>query len=78
MGVLREGTVIAAAGIASGVVGGLVLTRVAGGFLPDLRVPGAAAVIGAATVLVSAAIVASLVPAARASKVDVMRALRDE
>ncbi|MEZ5286410.1 MAG: ADOP family duplicated permease [Vicinamibacterales bacterium] len=78
LGVLREGTLIAGAGIVAGILGGLVLTRLAGGFLPDLRIPGAAAIVGAATVLVSAAVAASLVPAARASKVDVMQALRDE
>jgi ABC-type lipoprotein release transport system permease subunit len=35
-------------------------------------------VVGAAAVLVTAAIVASLMPAARASRVDVMQALRSD
>jgi ABC-type lipoprotein release transport system permease subunit len=35
-------------------------------------------VLGAAAVLIGAAVLASLMPAARASRVDVMRALRSE
>jgi ABC-type lipoprotein release transport system permease subunit len=35
-------------------------------------------VVGAAAVLIGAAIVASLMPAARASRVDLVRALRSE
>ena len=40
--------------------------------------PGVIPVAGAAMILVGAAIVASLVPAARASRVDVVQALRSE
>ena len=40
--------------------------------------PGALPVVGAAVVLVGAAILASLMPAARASRVDVLQALRSE
>ena len=40
--------------------------------------PGALAGLGAATVLAGAAILASLMPAARASRVDVLQALRSE
>ena len=40
--------------------------------------PGALPLLGAATILVAAAILASLMPAARASRVDVMQALRSE
>jgi ABC-type lipoprotein release transport system permease subunit len=43
-----------------------------------VELPGALPVIGAAAVLIGAAIVASLMPAARASRVDVLRALRSE
>ena len=39
--VLGEGAVIAGAGIVAGVVGGLVLARVVGGYIPDVRLPGA-------------------------------------
>lgn len=47
-------------------------------FVPDVRMPGALPVLGAAAVLVAAAVVASLMPAARASRVDVLQALRSE
>jgi predicted permease len=76
--VLAEGAVIAIAGIGIGVAGGLVLTRVAGGYVPDMRVPGALPVLAASAVLGTAAILASVLPAARASRVDVVEALRSE
>jgi predicted permease len=76
--ILGEGAVIACAGIAAGVVGGIALARVVGVFLQDVSLPGALPLFGAATILVSAAVVASLMPAARASRVDVMQALRSE
>jgi hypothetical protein len=76
--VLGEGAVIAGAGIAVGALGGFVLARVVGGYIQDVRIPGVTAAIGAATILVAAAIVASLMPAARASRVDVIQALRSE
>jgi ABC-type antimicrobial peptide transport system permease subunit len=43
-----------------------------------MHFPGALPVLGAATILVTAAIAAALVPAARASRVDVIQALRSE
>jgi len=76
--ILGEGAVIAGAGIAAGVVGGIALARIVGVFLQDVSLPGALPLLGAATILVAAAILASLMPAARASRVDVMQALRSE
>jgi len=76
--VLGEGAVIAAVGILSGVVGGLALVQVVGGFITAIRIPDALPVVAAASVLVAAALVASLVPAARASRIDVMQALRED
>lgn len=77
-GVLNEGAVIAAGGILAGVLGGLALTRVASGFLADVRMPGLGTAAAAAALLALAAVVASLVPASRAARVDVARALRSE
>jgi predicted permease len=74
--VLREGAVIAGAGIVAGAVGGLALARAVGSYIADVRIPGAVPIAGAAVVLVAAAILASLMPAARASRVDVIKALR--
>jgi predicted permease len=76
--VLGEGAVIAAIGIAVGVVAGLILARVVGGYIPDVRMPGLSTVAGAAGILVTAAILASFTPAARAARVDVISALRPE
>ena len=78
MRVLSEGVVIAAIGIAAGAAGGYVLARVAARFFATVQMPGAVAVMGAAAVLIGAAIAASLMPAARASRVDVLQALRSE
>jgi predicted permease len=76
--VLGEGAVIAAAGVVAGAVGGFLLARIARSYVTDVRLPGALPIIGAAAVLVLAAVVASLMPAARASRVDVIQALRAE
>jgi predicted permease len=76
--VLGEGTVIAAAGIAAGAVGGMAMARVVSGYIQEVRLPGALPVVGAATILVAAAVLASLIPAARASRVDVIQALRSD
>jgi predicted permease len=76
--ILGEGAVIAGAGIVTGIIGGFALLRFAGGFFGNIEVPGALPLAGAAVVLIVAAIAASLMPAARASRVDVMQALRSE
>jgi predicted permease len=76
--ILAEGAAIAVIGIAAGAVGGFVLSIVAARFVTDIQLPGALPVVGAAAVLVGAAIVASLMPAARAARVDVLQALRSE
>jgi predicted permease len=76
--VLSEGAVIAGAGIVAGAIGGVALTQLAGAYLPGTRLPGAVPIAGAAAILVAAAILASLMPAARASRIDVIQALRSE
>ena len=69
---------IAAAGIAAGAIGGIALARLVGSYITDIRVPGILPILGAAAILVAAAMLASLMPAARASRVDVMQALRSD
>ena len=76
--VVSEGVVIAAIGIAAGVTGGYALAAIATKFFARVEVPGAVPMAGAAAVLIGAAAIASLTPAARASRVDVMQALRSE
>jgi ABC-type antimicrobial peptide transport system permease subunit len=74
--VIGEGTVITAAGIGAGLVCGLALQGLAGSYFENLHMPGAWVVIGAAGVLLTAAVVASAWPAMRAARVDVIQALR--
>jgi ABC-type lipoprotein release transport system permease subunit len=62
----------------AGAAFGLVVARVAGSYFSDLKIPGALAVIVSAFVLLGAAVVASMLPAARAARVDVIQALRSE
>jgi predicted permease len=76
--VLREGAAIAATGVLAGSAGGFALTRLAGSYIEGVKIPGALTIAGAAVVVVAAALVASMVPAARAARVDVIDALRPE
>ena len=76
--VLGEGVVIAVTGIVAGVLGGLLLTRLVNAYITEVTIPGALTIVAAAAVLAAAAIGASLMPAARASRVDVMQALRSD
>jgi putative ABC transport system permease protein len=73
--VLSEGASIVAAGIAAGAACGYVFAGVAASHIANVRFPGAVPVPAAATVL---AVAASLMPVARAARVDVLQALRSE
>jgi putative ABC transport system permease protein len=73
--VVSEGTRIAAFGVVAGTGGGYLIAWIAGRHVEGVQMPGALPMIVAAGVLMAAAILASFVPAARASRVDVMRAL---
>jgi hypothetical protein len=77
-GVIAEGVVIAAAGICAGCLCGYALGSLAMSSFPDMRMPDALPVAGSALVLLTAALVASVLPAARAARVDVMQALRSD
>ena len=52
------------------------LARIAAAFIEGTQVPDAIPVAAAAVMLLAAAVAASLLPAARAARVDVMDALR--
>ena len=77
-GVLAEGLWMSSVGVAAGAAGGFALARLVGSYLQNVRLPGALPVIGSATVLLVAAVIGSLLPAARAARVDVVQALRAE
>jgi putative ABC transport system permease protein len=76
--IVREGAVIGVCGIAAGAIGGVALARVVSSYIAEIDMPGALPIVGAAVVLIGAAVLASLMPAARASRVDVLDALRSE
>ena len=77
-GVLAEGALIAAIGIAVGAAVAVLLAGAVGNVFETLRMPGGTALGGAALVLMMAAVLASILPAARAARVDVLQALRTE
>jgi len=65
-----------AAGILAGASFGFVVARLAGKYLLDVKKPGTLPVFVSAFVLMAVAVIASVLPAARAARVDVMQALR--
>jgi len=76
--VIAEGTVMAGAGVIAGAAIGFLLARLAARFFGEIRMPGLWPTLAAAFLLMAVAIVASVLPAARAARVDVMQALRSE
>ena len=76
--VIIEGAVMAAAGVVAGAVCGFALARLAGSYVQDVQMPGAVPVACSVIVLLAAAVVASVLPAARAARVDVTEALRSD
>jgi predicted permease len=76
--VVKEGLIMAGTGVITGAVGGFALARLAGSYFSEMKMPDATAVIGSIVVLLSAAVIASALPAMRAARVDVMQALRSE
>jgi putative ABC transport system permease protein len=76
--VITEGAVMAGAGVIAGAAVGFMLARLAGRFLGEVKMPGFLPVLMAAFLLMAVAVVASVLPAARAARVDVMQALRSE
>ena len=74
--VIAEGTTLTALGIGAGLVCGLILQRLAAGYFEGLRMPGVWVMLGAAGLLLAAAVMASAWPALRAARVDVIQALR--
>jgi ABC-type antimicrobial peptide transport system permease subunit len=78
LGVLKDGLVMSVAGLLAGSVGGYILARIAASYFEEVHIPGIAPILGSATVLLAAAIMASVLPAARAARVDIVQALRQQ
>jgi putative ABC transport system permease protein len=77
-GVIGEGAVMAAAGVIAGAACGYTLARLAGSYFQDVQMPSVLPVVGSVIVLLAAAVVASVLPAARAARIDVTEALRTD
>ena len=77
-GVIAEGAIMAAVGIVAGAAGGFALARLAGSYFTYVQIPGAVPLVASAIVLLAAAVIASVLPAARAARVDVMQAIRSD
>jgi predicted permease len=75
-GVIAEGAVMAVSGVLAGAAFGYVAARLAGSYLLEVKIPGALPVVLSAFVLMTAAMVASWLPAARTARIDVIQALR--
>jgi putative ABC transport system permease protein len=76
--VVKEGAVMAAAGVIVGAAFGFMVARLAGRYVLEIKMPGALPVSISAIVLMVIAVIASLLPAARAARVNIMQALRSE
>jgi len=74
--VIAEGTAMTALGIGAGLACGFLLQKIAGSWFEHLQSPGALVIAAAAAILLAAAALASAWPAIRASRVDVIQALR--
>jgi len=77
-GVIAEGAIMAGGGVVVGAIAGYGLAKLVGSYVTDIATPGVIPVVASAIILLAAAIIASALPAARASKVDVIQALRSD
>lgn len=76
--VLFEGFIIGCIGVGVGLVLGLASARAIGKYMAEMQSPGLIALIGSGVVILTAAVIASALPAARAARVDVVQALHTE
>ncbi len=76
--VLTEGFVMAAIGVAAGLVLGFGIARAVSKYVAEIHQPGALAFVASAVAILAAALIASAIPAARAAKVNAVEALRAE
>jgi predicted permease len=76
--IMGQGARLAAIGLAVGLVGALALTRMLSTMLFAIRPTDPLTFAGVSLMLAAVALIASLIPAARASRIDPVIALRDE
>ena len=76
--VLGEGLLIAAVGIGVGALAGLGMAQIASSFIPNIALPRLWPIVGSIVSLLIAGAAASVLPATRAARIDVIGALRAE
>jgi ABC-type antimicrobial peptide transport system permease subunit len=76
--VLWQGVAIAAIGVGAGAMFGFVFARGISRYVTEVQPPGMLSFSVAALVILAAAVIASAVPAARASRINAVEALRSE
>jgi putative ABC transport system permease protein len=76
--VLSDGFVIAGIGVVVGFLIAFVLARLVVNYTTEVQMPGVLPLVASAMVILVAAVVASALPAARASRVNAVQALRSE
>jgi putative ABC transport system permease protein len=76
--VIQEGMLLAAAGVAVGLVGGMAATEAIGGLLYGVQPLDSAALVSVVVLVASVALIAAGVPACRAARTDPQISLRSE
>lgn len=76
--VLLQGLTIAAVGVGAGILFGVVFSHTINSFVSVVHLPGLVTMIVSSAVILAAAVIASIVPAARAARVNAIEALRSE
>jgi predicted permease len=76
--VIGQGALMAVGGVVAGALAGYGLARLAARYFEVIELPDPIVLIGSAGVLLAAAVIASVLPALRAARVDVLQALRSE
>ena len=76
--VIRHGITLAALGITLGIAAALALARFMRGLLFEIQAFDAATFVGVALVLTAVALIATIIPATRASRIDPIQSLRSE
>jgi hypothetical protein len=76
--VIFDGLVIAMVGVTAGALIGGVFARILGKYVSDVQLPGVVPLLVSAALILTAAVLASAMPAARAARVNAAQALRSE